>query len=368
LKVRYYPNDQIIMGIIFLLCGFGIVMMYSASSIYAMNKFDNYLHFFMQQIKWLTIGAVLMLMLSQVNYQILKKIAYALLIISWVVLVMGYFFKGNNPASRWLVLGGRSWMTTSDLARVSLIIFTAYFVEKNKKKLNDWKFLLTRFTPFLGISLILILFQPDTSTAMIISAIIMVMLFIAGTDWRYLAGVSVFGILGLILKIINTPHARDRILNWNDDQKIQSLNALGTGGLLGTGLGDSIIKNGYLPEVHTDFILPIVGEELGFIGILVLFFLFWFFFTRGLAVVQEAPDLFSMFLSFGIIISVMIYFLVNAAYVVGFAPTTGLPMPFISYGGSHTIFTLMSMGILLNIARRGRVGSNTYYRGYSYDY
>ena len=368
MKVRYYPNDQIIMGIIFLLCGFGIVMMYSASSIYAMNKFDNYLHFFMQQIKWLTIGAVLMLMLSQVNYQILKKIAYALLIISWVVLVMGYFFKGNIPASRWLVLGGRSWMTTSDLARVSLIIFTAYFVEKNKKKLNDWKFLLTRFTPFLGISLILILFQPDTSTAMIISAIIMVMLFIAGTDWRYLAGVSVFGILGLILKIINTPHARDRILNWNDDQKIQSLNALGTGGLLGTGLGDSIIKNGYLPEVHTDFILPIVGEELGFIGILVLFFLFWFFFTKGLVVVQEAPDLFSMFLSFGIIISVMIYFLVNAAYVVGFAPTTGLPMPFISYGGSHTIFTLMSMGILLNIARRGRVGSNTYYRGYSYDY
>ena len=368
MKVRYYPNDQIIMGIIFLLCGFGIVMMYSASSIYAMNKFDNYLHFFMQQIKWLTIGAVLMLMLSQVNYQILKKIVYALLIISWVVLVMGYFFKGNNPASRWLVLGGRSWMTTSDLARVSLIIFTAYFVEKNKKKLNDWKFLLTRFTPFLGISLILILFQPDTSTAMTISAIIMVMLFIAGTDWRYLAGISVFGILGLILKIINTPHARDRILNWNDDQKIQSLNALGTGGLLGTGLGDSIIKNGYLPEVHTDFILPIVGEELGFIGILVLFFLFWFFFTRGLAVVQEAPDLFSMFLSFGIIISVMIYFLVNAAYVVGFAPTTGLPMPFISYGGSHTIFTLMSMGILLNIARRGRVGSNTYYRGYSYDY
>ena len=356
------------MGIIFLLCGFGIVMMYSASSIYAMNKFDNYLHFFMQQVKWLVIGAILMLILSQVSYRILKKMAYGLLIISWIVLVLGYIFKGNNPASRWLVLGGRSWMTTSDLARVSLIIFTAFFVDKNKKYLKDWKFLFTRFTPFLGITLILILFQPDTSTTMIISAIIMVMLFIAGTDWRYLAGITVFGLLGLILKIINTPHARDRILNWNDDQKVQSLNALGTGGLLGTGLGDSIIKNGYLPEVHTDFILPIVGEELGFIGILVLFALFWFFFTRGLVVVQEAPDLFSMFLSFGIIITVMIYFLVNAAYVVGFAPTTGLPMPFISYGGSHTIFTLISMGILLNIARRGRAGTNTYYRGYSYEY
>jgi cell division protein FtsW len=368
LKIRTYPNDQIILAVIFLLSGFGIVMMYSASSMYAMNKFDNYLHFFIQQVKWLALGAILMLSLSQVSYRILKKMAYGLLFFSWVVLVMGYFFKGNNPAARWLILDGRSWMTTSDLARVSLIIFTAFFVDKNKKHLKDWKFLLTRFTPLLGITLILILFQPDTSTTMIISVIIMVMLFIAGTDWRYLAGITGLGVIGLIFKIINTPHARDRILNWNDDQKIQSLNALGTGGILGSGLGDSIIKNGYLPEAHTDFILPIVGEELGFIGILALFILFWFFFTRGLVVVQEAPDLFSMFLSFGIIISVMIYFLVNAAYVVGFAPTTGLPMPFISYGGSHTIFTLISMGILLNIARKGRAGTNTYYRGFSFDY
>ena len=108
-------------------------------------------------------------------------------------------------------------------------------------------------------------------------------------------------------------------------------------------------------------------EELGFIGILALFVLFWFFFTRGLVVIREAPDLFSMFLAFGIIISVMIYFLVNAAYVVGFAPTTGLPMPFISYGGSHIIFTFISMGILLNIARKGRSVANSYYRGFSYE-
>ena len=138
---------------------------------------------------------------------------------------------------------------------------------------------------------------------------------------------------------------------------------MGTGGILGSGLGNSIIKNGYLPEAHTDFILPIIGEELGFLGILILFVLFWFFFTRGLAVVREAPDLFSMMLSLGIIISVMIYFLVNAAYVVGFAPTTGLPMPFISYGGSHTIFTLISMGILLNIALKGNTRTNTYLSG-----
>ena len=138
MKIRTYPNDHIILAVILLLSGFGIVMMYSASSMYAMNKFDNYLHFFIQQVKWLALGAVLMLVLSQVNYRILKKMAYGLLFFSWIVLIMGYFFKGNNPAARWLILDGRSWMTTSDLARLSCIIFTAFFVDKNKKYLKDF--------------------------------------------------------------------------------------------------------------------------------------------------------------------------------------------------------------------------------------
>ena len=367
MNIRSYPNDYLILGTILLLSGFGIVMMYSASSIYAMNEFDDYMHFFLRQTKWLIIGAIVMFVLSQMSYRYLKELAYVLIILSWIVLIMGYFFKGSNPASRWLVLGGRSWMTTSDFARVSLIIFTAFFIDKNKRYLKDWKFLFIRFTPILGISLVLILFQPDTSTTMMIAIIIMVMLFIAGANWRYLTGLSIAGVIALILKIMSTPHAMDRFLNWNDKQKIQSINALGTGGMLGSGLGDSIIKNGFLPEAHTDFILPIVGEELGFIGIFILFILFWFLFTKGLTVVREAPDLFSMFLSFGILISVMIYFLVNAAYVVGFAPTTGLPMPFISYGGSHIIFTFISMGILLNIARKGQSVTNSYYRGFSYE-
>ncbi|HJM84530.1 MAG TPA: FtsW/RodA/SpoVE family cell cycle protein [Candidatus Marinimicrobia bacterium] len=367
MNIRSYPNDYLILGTILLLSGFGIVMMYSASSIYAMNEFDDYMHFFLRQTKWLIIGAIVMFVLSQMSYRYLKELAYVLIILSWIILIMGYFFKGNNPASRWLYLGGRSWMTTSDFARVSLIIFTAFFIDKNKRYLKDWKFLFIRFTPILGISLVLILFQPDTSTTMMIAIIIMVMLFIAGADWRYLTGLSIAGVIALILKIMSTPHAMDRFLNWNDKQKIQSINALGTGGMLGSGLGDSIIKNGFLPEAHTDFILPIVGEELGFIGIFILFILFWFLFTKGLTVVREAPDLFSMFLSFGILISVMIYFLVNAAYVVGFAPTTGLPMPFISYGGSHIIFTFISMGILLNIARKGQSVTNSYYRGFSYE-
>ena len=114
MKMLSYPNEYIILGLILLLSGFGIVMMYSASSMYAMNIFNNYMFFFVQQIKWITLGLILMVIISQVNYQILKKIAYGLLIFSWMVMIMGYFFKGNNPASRWLVIGGSSWMTTSD--------------------------------------------------------------------------------------------------------------------------------------------------------------------------------------------------------------------------------------------------------------
>ena len=136
MKMQFYSNEYIIFGLIFLLSGFGIVMMYSASSIYAMNIFNNYMFFLMQQVKWLTLGIILMLIISQVNYQILKRFAYGLLILSWIIMIMGYFFKGNNPASRWLVIGGRSWMTTSDLARVSLIIFTAFFIDKNMKYLK----------------------------------------------------------------------------------------------------------------------------------------------------------------------------------------------------------------------------------------
>ena len=131
MNIRSYPNDYLILGAILLLSGFGIVMMYSASSIYAMNEFDNYMHFFLRQTKWLIIGTIIMFVLSQMSYRYLKELAYVLIILSWIILIMGYFFKGNNSASRWLVLGGRSWMTTSDFARVSLIIFTAFFIDKN---------------------------------------------------------------------------------------------------------------------------------------------------------------------------------------------------------------------------------------------
>ena len=365
---KYYSDDQILLSITLVLCGFGIIAMYSASSIHAMNNFGNHTFFLIQQIKWLIIGLFLMIIISKIDYQVIKKYAYEILFFSWIIMILGYFYKGDNPAARWLIIGGRSWLTTSDLGRLSIIIFTAFFIDKNKKSIHNWKFILTKYIPFLGITLSLILFQPDTSTTITISIIILLMLYISTMNIKFLLYISSIGIIGLIIKIINTPHAINRIINWNDTQKVQSLNAFGTGGIFGSGLGDSIIKNGYLPQSHTDFILPIIGEELGFIGILLIFLLFYFFYQRGLKIMQKAPDLFSMLLCLGIILSVIIYFLINAAYSIGLAPTTGLPMPFISYGGSHTIFNLISIGILINICNKGNTGVNKSYRGISYEF
>ena len=172
---------------IIILSGLGIVMMYSASSLYAMNKFDNYMFFLNQQFKWLILGYFILFIFINIDYKIFKKIAYLLLISSWIIMIMGFFFKGNNPASRWLIINGKSWMTTSDLARISLIIFTSFYIDNYNKYINDWKFLLKSYTPFLLITLSIILYQPDTSTTITIFIIIITMLFIANTNWKYLA-------------------------------------------------------------------------------------------------------------------------------------------------------------------------------------
>jgi len=365
-----FSYDYSIIALVTILSTYGIVMMYSASAIIAINHFDNYLYFLKKQLFWFILGFLLMWICMNINYRHLKSFAYPLIFLSFIFLFMGYFFKGPNPASRWLIIGGRSLMTTSDFARISLIIFTAYFIDANRKNIHQWTFLLKNYTPYFLGTILLILFQPDTSTTLVISLIIIVMLFIGGSSGKYLLGLITIGLSGVMTKILLTDYQWKRILSWKagniDYQKIHSFNAFGNGGLTGNGLGDSIIKNGFLPQAHTDFILPIIGEELGFLGILILFVLFWQLYKNGILISKNAPDTFSMLLSFGIIASIMIYFLVNASYAVGYAPTTGLPMPFISYGGSHTIFNLISIGILVSIARNNKMSRNSYL-GYNYE-
>ena len=200
------------------------------------------------------------------------------------------------------------------------------------------------------------------------------MLVVGGIKLKYILFTIVFGIIILLTSIKIFDFQKERLNNWRNknnqeySQVERSKQALYNGGFLGVGFGKSIIKEGFMSEGHTDFILPIIGEEIGFIGILFIFILFFIFYFLSIRTAKHAPNIFSSILAIGIAFNILYYFLINTGYVVGIIPPTGLAIPFISYGGSHTIFTLLSMGILINIARRGKLGTHTFYRGVSYDF
>ncbi len=344
--------------ILFVICAIGIVTLYSASSNIALLKFSDYKYIFFNQSVRLFIGFILLLIASFIDYKFYKKNAKWILLFCWFMLLIGYItsYYENIVTSRGIILFGKNILTTSDLAKFGIIIYLSSFIELNKRKINDIKVLFKELFPYLSITLLLIFFQPDMSTTFTISIILLLIIYIAGVSTKYIYSFLVVSTLIVAFKIIFTPFQRIRFLNWwsgtGDVQSNASILALSKGGILGNGLVESEFSKGLLPAVHTDFILPIIGEEFGFIGILFIFILFYFFMFYAIKILQNIPDLFGFFLGLGIIMNVIIYFIINSSYVVGIFPTTGLPLPFISYGGSHLVLTLGSMGIFLNIANQ----------------
>tara|TARA_Y100001970_G_scaffold33095_2_gene41026 strand:- start:1265 stop:2383 length:1119 start_codon:yes stop_codon:yes gene_type:complete len=356
-KMRNNQNiyEKPIIYIIIMIIFIGSILLYNASSTLAINKFNNYSFFINKHLIRLLIGIIAFLLFySLINFTFIKRNAHLILFTSWICMIAAYYFNQDNPTSRWLIINGKNLFTTSDFAKLSLIIFTARFIEDNKNKINDLKNLTNKYAPYFLITLSLIFFQPDLSTSFSITLIILSLLIIAGLKLKYLLFPFIITSIGVLIKIYSTPFQKQRFMNWiTGNVNIQtenSINALGNGGLFGVGFGNSLIKEGFLPEVHTDFILPIIGEEFGFIGILILFILFLCFYFYGLNICKAAPDIFSSMLSLGIILNILYYFLINASYVIGLFPTTGLPIPFFSYGGSHTLFNMISIGILMNIS------------------
>ena len=350
---RIYENPIIYITI--LIISIGIIMLFSASTTVAFNKFNDYSFFLNKHIIRLIIGFLALFILYNIDFKYFKVYSKELLILSWIIIITAYFFNDGTATKRWLIIGGKNIFTTSDFAKIALIIFTAKYIENNKKNMNNFQVMCKEYIPYLLITLILILFQPDLSTTIIITIIIITMLIIGGLKIKYLILPSIFSLIAVSIKIKTTPFQYERLMNWMNGklnyQTEHSLQALGNGGFFGSGIGNSIIKDGFMPEVHTDFILPIIGEELGFLGITIIFILFTLLYFHGIKVCRSAPDIFSSMLSLGITINILYYFLINATYVVGILPTTGLPIPFISYGGSHTLFCLASIGLLMNISK-----------------
>ena len=352
-NIKIYENP--IFYLMILIIGLGTVMMYSASSTIGINVHNKYDFYLNRHLIRLSISIIAFIIIYKIDFKWYNNFSKQILFLSWIIMLTAYLLNDNSPTKRWLIIFGKNIFTTSDFVRIALIIFTASFIENNKKKINDIKWLIKNYLPYFSITLFLILFQPDLSTTFAIAIITITMLLIAGLQIKNLIFPIIISLILVAVKIYSTSFQLRRFMNWwNGDYNIQTENAiqaLGNGGLFGVGIGKSVIKNGFLPEVHTDFILPIIGEEIGFIGVVCIFILFLTLYFYGIHICKSAPNIFSSMLSIGITLNIFYYFLINASYVVGLFPTTGLPIPFISYGGSQLLFSTMSIAILMNISK-----------------
>lgn len=344
---------------------FGLMMIYSASYVWAEYKFDDPYKFLKTQAIFLGIGYFIMYIVSKIDYRkYLKKsnlifgICFILLIL---VLIPGIGTVRNGSRS-WFGIGGFG-IQPSEFTKLGLIIFTSKYLSKNSKDLRSivkgvFPILFVLFSVFA-----LIMLQPDFGTGVVIVVSIIVLLFVSGVKMGFFVKIGILGLIGIVVLIIIAPYRMERIVSflnpWSDPlgsgfQIIQSLYAIGPGGLLGFGLGNSIQKHFYLPEPQTDFIFSIISEEFGFMGVLIVATLFITIIYQGIKISIRCEDSFGKYLSFGIIFSLAFQTLLNLMVVVGLIPVTGVTLPFLSYGGSSLLITMVSMGIVLNISRYER--------------
>jgi cell division protein FtsW len=352
--------DLIIMLMAIALTCFGVVMVYSASSVMAAKRFHDGFFFLKRQGLFALIGLGIMLVVMRIDYHTWKRISVPALLLCLVLLVLVLIpgIGGKiGGSSRWIRLPGFN-LQPSEMAKLALIMYMAYSLDKKQDKVKS---LTAGFIPYMIVLMFLIGFlvlQPDLGGALTLACVAMVMLFVAGTRLVFILSMILLALPFLMFKLSRGYHKGriDAFLNpWSDPegkgfQIIQSWLALGTGGLFGQGLGEGKQKLFYLPEAHTDFILSVVGEELGFLGVTVIIGMFFLLVQRAMRIAVAAPDTFGRFLALGIATLFGIEATVNMGVVTGLLPTKGLALPFISYGGSSLLISLFAVGILLNIS------------------
>jgi cell division protein FtsW len=340
---------------------FGVVMVYSASAVVAANENGNQFYYVLKQGAWVGIGFIVMLLMMQFNYQQLKnrRVVQALLLMTSIALIAVFAFSSSNGAHRWIKLPGVS-LQPSEVSKLALIIFLAYFLEKRAGEEGDWWRTFIPCAAVTALLALLILMEPDLGTAMMLALIFVVMIYTAGARVLHLAIAAAPALVMLAGLLIFVPWRLKRLITfldpWADQQGagfqvVQSLIAVGSGGPQGLGFAQGKQKMLYLPFAHSDFIFAIVGEELGLVGALAVIAVFGLFLWRGVRTALLAPDRFGMLLSLGIVTSIVAQALFNISVVLSLVPTKGIPLPFISYGGSSLVPTLAAVGILLNVSQ-----------------
>ena len=353
-------NNLLFISII-LISLFGVIMIYSASNIWAEYKFNDAFKYVKNQGLFLIIGIILMIVISKIDYKIYmnksKIILIGCLILLVLVLIPGIGTVRNGSRS-WFGIGSFG-IQPSEFAKLGMIIFASNYAANNQKSMKSFKGVL----PVLLLTLLmfgLIMLQPDFGTGIILVMAIIGILFISGLNIKFFIKLGAIGVIGIVGLIIAAPYRLTRILSflnpWSDPlgsgfQIIQSLYAIGPGGLFGYGFGNSRQKHFFLPEPQTDFIFSIISEELGFMGCLLVVSLFVVICYCGFKISRNCDDLFGKFLSFGLTFQLAFQTVLNLMVVTGLIPVTGVTLPFLSYGGSSLLVSLSSMGILLNISR-----------------
>jgi cell division protein FtsW len=354
--------DRWLFTITLLLIFIGLVMVFSASAVMAKERYGSGYFFLLRQMGWATAGLLLMVIAMRIDYRRYNHpaVVFSLLGLTTLMLISVFFLDRAHHTHRWMHWGPLSFQP-SEMAKPALILFLAFFLESRTKSMDQWRnTVLPAVLPtlvFIG----LIVFQPDLGTAIACAAITGCVLFVAGLEMRYLGYGLVASLLPLYFLIFHVAYRRARILAFLDPYSdpqgrgfhiIQSLIAVSTGGITGVGLMEGKQKLFYLPEPHTDFIFAVTAEELGLVGSLVIVLLFAIFLWRGIRTALRTQDMFGRFLAIGITSMIVVQAFINISVVLGLMPTKGIPLPFVSYGGSSLLFTLASVGLLLNISKQ----------------
>jgi cell division protein FtsW len=356
--------DKTLLTTVAALCLLGLVMVYSSSEAQGIVAHGNASYFFQHQLIWLAIGAAGALLALGLDYHRLRALAPGLMILVVVLLVLvlvPHLGVSRNGARRWFGIGNLT-IQPAELAKVGLVCYLARWLEKSSARVRSVREGLIPFLLMLGLVVGLVLLEKDLGTSMVLAIIAIAMFMVAGARWHHVVAVVALAAGAMVALIKLEPYRYNRMaafLNpWSDSlntgfQSVQSVLALGTGGLSGIGLGNSIQKYQWLPEAHTDFIFAIIGEELGLIGTLMVLCLFCLLAYRGYRAALRAPDTFGLLLATGITTWITFQAFVNMAAVAVVLPTTGIPLPFVSFGGSSLSVTLTAVGLLLNISAQG---------------
>jgi cell division protein FtsW len=364
---RKLETDRPLFLVTIALCLIGAVMVFSASAVTAREQYGSGYYFLWRQLVWLGVGFLAMFGVMNFDYRRLRQPQFVFTLLSVVLLALvGLFFLDkSHDTHRWIRIGPAS-LQPSEIAKLAVILFLAWFLESRRRPrsfgVNNFQYTIL---PALAVVLIvagLVLLEPDLGTAVQVCVVALAILFVAGLSPAYIVGAAAAAVPVVYIAVTQVAYRQERILAFLHPeataqgagfQLMQSLIAVGSGGLSGVGLMESRQKLFYLPEAHTDFIYAVICEELGFIGGAVVLALFAFYAWRGLRIAMRASDEFGCFLAIGITVMIASQALVNLGVVLGMMPTKGIPLPFISYGGSSLLVCLLATGVLLNVGQHG---------------